>query len=130
MTHQTVGYDGAELVDLCQGPVVEPNPSCPVEITLAVLRGRWTALVFREFLLGDRSFTELAQALPTLSDKILSERLTQLTDAGVLDRQRLAGWPPRVRYTLTERGRALIPVLQALWDWGSDHGWRGSQRRP
>ena len=125
MAHQTVGYDEevllGELADVCQGPVREPVPSCPVEITLAVLRGRWTPLLIRELLRGDRSFSELAQALPTLSDKTLSERLAQLTDAGVLHRRRTAGWPPRVRYALTERGYALVPVLRALWTWGSGH---------
>lgn len=124
MAHQTVSYDETgsvdTLLDACPGPVVEPSPSCPVEVTLAALRGRWTALVIREFLRGDHSYTELAHALPTLSDKILSDRLAQLTGAGVLQRRRTPGWPPRVRYALTERGRALIPVLQALWDWGTD----------
>ena len=72
MAHQTVGHHGAGLLETCQGPVVEPNPSCPVEITLAVLRGRWTALVIRAFLDGDQSFSELAAALPTLSEKVLA----------------------------------------------------------
>ncbi|GAA1619082.1 helix-turn-helix domain-containing protein [Nonomuraea maheshkhaliensis] len=101
--------------------VTEPTPSCPVEITLAALHGRWTTLVIREFLRGDHTFTELRHALPGLSDKVLSERLAHLTRAGVLDRRRHPGWPPRVRYTLTPHGRHLGPVLQALWDWGERH---------
>lgn len=117
MAHQTVSDN--QLLQSCSGPVVEPDPSCPVEITLGVLRGRWTALVVRELMQGPRSFSELAQALPALSDKVLADRLAQLVEAGALDRQRRAGWPPRVRYTLTERGHALVPVLQALWEWGS-----------
>jgi DNA-binding HxlR family transcriptional regulator len=120
VAHQTVGYGASGLLDACPGPTIQPSPSCPVEITLAALRGRWTALVIREFLRDDRSFTELAQALPALSDKVLADRLTQLTKAEVLHRHRIPGWPPRVRYTLTARGRALLPVLQALWDWGAD----------
>jgi DNA-binding HxlR family transcriptional regulator len=119
VAHQTVGYEAAGLMDACSGPMVEPHPSCPVDVTLAVLRGRWTALVIREFLHGDRSFSELAQALPKLSDKTLADRLAQLTDAAVLDRRRTPGWPPRVRYALTDRGRALAPVLEAMWEWGS-----------
>ncbi|MFC4055438.1 winged helix-turn-helix transcriptional regulator [Actinomadura syzygii] len=120
MAHQTVSDAATELLDSCQGPVVEPDPSCPVEITLAALRGRWTALVLLELLHGPRSFSQLAQALPTLSDKVLTDRLGQLVEAGALDRHRTPGWPPRVRYVLTDRGRALAPVLQALWDWGSN----------
>ncbi|WUH99444.1 helix-turn-helix transcriptional regulator [Spirillospora sp. NBC_00431] len=120
MAHQTVSYTMTELLHSCPGPVDEPDPSCPVEITLAALRGRWTALVILELLHGPRSFSELAQALPTLSDKVLADRLAQLVEAGALDRHRRAGWPPRVCYTLTEHGRALAPVLQALWEWGSN----------
>jgi DNA-binding HxlR family transcriptional regulator len=118
VAHQTVGYQAAGLMDDCSVPVAQPHPSCPVDVTLAVLRGRWTALVIREFLLGDRSFSQLAQALPKLSDKTLADRLALLTDAGVLDRQRTPGWPPRVHYSLTDRGRALAPVLEAMWEWG------------
>ncbi|MGK3094516.1 winged helix-turn-helix transcriptional regulator [Streptomyces sp. WAC01490] len=85
------------------------------------MRGRWTPLVLRAFLHSqDRSYSDLAQELPALSDKVLSERLTQLSQAGVLLRERIPGWPPRVRYTLTDRGRDLLPVLQAMWDWGTE----------
>ncbi|WP_232835829.1 winged helix-turn-helix transcriptional regulator [Actinocorallia populi] len=119
MAHQTVSYTATEFLHSCPGPVVEPSPSCPVEITLAAIRGRWTALVILELLHGPRSFSQLAQALPALSDKVLTDRLTQLVEAGALDRHRKPGWPPRVRYALTERGSALAPVLQALWEWGS-----------
>ncbi|MBO8193295.1 helix-turn-helix transcriptional regulator [Streptomyces oryzae] len=94
-------------------------PSCPVEITLHALRGRWTTLVVRELLCGPHTFSELAAALPGLSDKILTERLRQLADAGVVHRDRLPGWPTTVRYRLTGHGRALGPVLQTLWDWGN-----------
>ncbi|WP_440086156.1 winged helix-turn-helix transcriptional regulator [Streptosporangium sp. LJ11] len=119
MAHQTVGFPG--LPDDPRANVTEPTPSCPVEITLATLHGRWTTLLIRELLRGDRTFSELRQALPTLSDKVLSDRLAHLTAAGVLDRHRRPDWPPRVRYSLTSHGRDLGPVLQAMWDWGARH---------
>ncbi|MEU1388580.1 MULTISPECIES: helix-turn-helix domain-containing protein [unclassified Nonomuraea] len=118
MTSQTVGHPG--LPDDPRAEVAAPSPSCPVEITLAALHGRWTTLVVRELLHGERTFSELRRALPALSDKVLSERLAHLTGAGVLDRRRESGWPPRVHYALTPRGRRLGPVLQALWDWGAE----------
>lgn len=122
MTHQTVGHPPRPgLPDDPRADVTEPTPSCPVEITLAALHGRWTTLVIREFLQGDRTFTELRHALPALSDKVLSDRLAHLTEAGVLARHRQPGWPPRVSYTLTSHGRRLGPVMQALWDWGAEH---------
>lgn len=118
MTHQTVSSPG--LPDDPLADAAEPTPSCPVEITLGALRGRWTTLVIRELLRGDRSYSELRQSLPDLSDKVLADRLAHLVQAGVLERERRAGWPPRTQYALTPRGRRLGPVLQALWDWGAE----------
>ncbi|GAB3000171.1 helix-turn-helix domain-containing protein [Saccharothrix stipae] len=92
---------------------------CPVEITL---RGRWTTLVVRELFAGERSFGELAAALPALSDKVLSERLAQLAASAVVVRVRERGWPSRVRYSLTARGHGLRGVLDAMWVWGADAG--------
>ncbi|MGW8945341.1 winged helix-turn-helix transcriptional regulator [Streptomyces koyangensis] len=86
-----------------------------MDIALGVLAGRWTPLVLGEFLRRERAtYSELSAALPALSDKVLSDRLAQLTGAGVLDRHRVPGWPPHVRYTLTEQGRALEPVLHSV----------------
>ncbi|GGO35002.1 helix-turn-helix domain-containing protein [Streptomyces lasiicapitis] len=108
------------LPDDPRARVTAPSPDCPVEVTLAALRGRWTTLVVRELLASDvYAYSELASALPQLSDKVLAERLTQLTAAGVIRRKRTPGWPPTVTYELTPHGRELGPVLQALWDWGT-----------
>ncbi|MEU4980828.1 helix-turn-helix domain-containing protein [Streptomyces sp. NPDC021969] len=62
---------------------------------------------------------KLRAALPALSGKVLSDRLAQLTRTGVVARHRHPAWPPRVHYTLTPTGHRLGPVLQALWDWGT-----------
>ncbi|MFE1553958.1 winged helix-turn-helix transcriptional regulator [Streptomyces sp. NPDC058734] len=132
MTHRTVGHP-AGLPDEPHAHVGAPTPACPVEIALAALHGRWTTLVVRELLRGDRSYSELRAALPTLSDKVLSDRLAQLGEAGVVERDRRPGWPPRVRYALTPRGHRLGPVLQALWDWGAAEtgpGPAGEEDRP
>jgi DNA-binding HxlR family transcriptional regulator len=118
VTHQTVSHPG--LPDDPRADAAEPTPSCPVEITLDALRGRWTTLVIRELLRGDRSYSELRRSLPALSDKVLADRLAHLAQAGVLVRERTAGWPPRTHYALTPQGRRLGPVLQALWDWGAE----------
>ncbi|MEU2131330.1 helix-turn-helix domain-containing protein [Streptomyces sp. NPDC018352] len=129
MTHRTVGHP-AGLPDEPYAKIGVPNPACPVEITLAALHGRWTTLVVREPLRGDRSYSELRAALPTLSDKVLSDRLAQLGEAGVVERDRHPGWPPRVRYALTPRGHRLGPVLQALWDWGAEAPARDGGAQP
>ncbi|MCC8248148.1 winged helix-turn-helix transcriptional regulator [Saccharothrix luteola] len=88
-------------------------------MTLRALRGRWTTLVVRELFAGERTFGDLAAALPALSDKVLSDRLGQLVACGVVVRVREPGWPSRVRYSLTSRGHALRGVLDAMWVWGA-----------
>ncbi|WP_026403185.1 winged helix-turn-helix transcriptional regulator [Actinomadura rifamycini] len=120
MAHQTVIRPG--LPDDPRAAVAAPAEDCPVEIALAALRGRWTTLVVRELLKGDRGYGELRELLPALSDKVLSDRLAHLVAVGAAERHRLPGRPVRTRYALTPRGRELGPVLQALWDWGSRHG--------
>lgn len=125
MTHRTVSGAGPEpgLPDDARAGVTAPDPGCPVEITLAALRGRWTTLLVRELLRGDRyAYSELAAKLPELSAKVLSERLAQLVAAGAVRRVRTPGWPSAVTYELTPHGRDLGPVLQALWDWGAAQG--------
>ncbi|MFJ8865623.1 winged helix-turn-helix transcriptional regulator [Streptomyces sp. NPDC102473] len=126
MTHRTVGHAPPAapppgLPDDRHTRVTTPTPTCPVEITLAALHGRWTTLVVRELLRQEPlNYSALATCLPALSDKVLSDRLTQLVSAGVVQKHRTAGWPPTVTYRLTPHGRQLGPVLQALWDWGAD----------
>lgn len=116
MTNQTVSAWAGDPF----GQVDHPVADCPVEVTLRALRGRWTTLVVRELFAGERGFGELAAALPALSDKVLSDRLAQLTACGVVVRAREAGWPSRVRYSLTPRGQGLRGVLEAMWAWGAD----------
>lgn len=122
MPHQTESH-APGLPPHPMARVTAPEPECPVELALTALAGRWTTLVVRELLGGSRSYGELARALPTLSDKVLTERLRHLERQGVLTRETRAyspsnQGPVRVSYELTADGRRLGPLLQALWDWG------------
>lgn len=92
---------------------------CPVARAVRALDGKWTLLVLRELLCGTRRFGELRAALPGISPKTLTDRLRDLADAGLLTREMHAEIPPRVEYTLTERGRAAAPIIEALRDWGA-----------
>ncbi|MFC4564847.1 winged helix-turn-helix transcriptional regulator [Nocardiopsis mangrovi] len=121
MAHQTTGHRPG-LPDSPHTENDAPSALCPVEVTLTALRGRWTTLVVRELLRGPCSFSELAGRLPVLSDKVLADRLSHLVEHGIVRRERVKAFPPRVGYALTEAGTALGPVLQAMWDWGQDHG--------
>ena len=108
------------LVPDARGETARPEPTCPVEVALAAIGGRWTTLVLRELMHHDRSFTELRDALPTLSAKVLTERLGALTDRGLVGCSRISGFPSRVVYRLTPAGRALRPLLVQLYRTGAE----------
>ena len=88
---------------------------CPVAKAMELLDERWTMLVVRELLLGGQHFNDLRRGLPKMSPTLLSKRLQTLTRAGVVQRTEVDG---RTSYTLTESGRELNEVVQALSVWG------------
>ena len=101
---------------------------CGIARALDVVGERWALLVVRELLLGPKRFTDLRAGLPHVGPDVLSQRLRELKEAGILQRRTLA--PPAASkvYELTARGAALEPVILALGRWGSvapfpaDHG--------
>jgi DNA-binding HxlR family transcriptional regulator len=90
----------------------------PVERSLSVIGMKWTLLIVRELLNGPRRFTQINRSLQQANAKIITARLRELENAGVVSRKVYAEVPPRVEYALTKRGHALRPVLDALRDWG------------
>ncbi len=88
---------------------------CPVSKAMELLDERWTMLVVRELLLGSRHFDELRRGVPRMSPALLSRRLRSLTRAGVVERRDDG---PRVTYALTEAGRELELIVDALGQWG------------
>jgi DNA-binding HxlR family transcriptional regulator len=109
-----------ELVPDSRGRIREPDADCPVEAALAAISGRWTTLVIRELMQGPRSFSDLRACLPTLSAKVLTDRLRGLAERGLVVRCRTAGFPARTTYRLTDRGLRLRPLLMTLYEVGSD----------
>jgi DNA-binding HxlR family transcriptional regulator len=89
---------------------------CPVARTLDVVGEWWTLLIVRDALLGARRFEEFKAT--GIADNILSARLRRLVDEGILERVRYQERPDRHEYVLTEKGRALGTVVQALRGWG------------
>ena len=88
---------------------------CPVAKAMELLDERWTLLVVRELTLGSRHLNELRRGVPKMSPTLLSKRLSALVRAGVVNRWNDAG---RVSYQLTDAGRELEPIVQALGAWG------------
>jgi DNA-binding HxlR family transcriptional regulator len=91
---------------------------CPIEKAVSILDGKWTLLILRELFQGKRRFGELRMVLAGVSPKTLTERLRFLEDEGIVRRTIYPEIPPRVEYTLTERGQKAWPVMTALRDWG------------
>lgn len=94
---------------------------CPVKATSNVLAGKWKVLIVWHLSFGARRFAELRQLVPGVSEKVLASQLRQLVEDGVVRRIDAKTSPPRVDYLLTEAGDELIPLMQAMCDWGSKH---------
>ena len=93
-------------------------PACPVETTLALIGDKWKVLILRDLMPGTKRFGELKKSIGTVTQKVLTAQLRQMEASGLLTRTVYAEVPPRVEYTLTDLGRSLRPVLDAMEAWG------------
>ncbi len=94
------------------------NYGCPVARTAQIMGNKWTPLIVRDLATGQRRFSELERSLHGISPKTLSERLKRLEEAHVLERRCFAEVPPRVEYSLTDKGHALLPVIESMREFG------------
>ena len=97
-----------------------PGRPCPIAAALELVGERWALLVVREIALGATHFTDIVRGTGAPRDRIAA-RLKALENAGAVARSQYQSAPPRYEYRLTESGKALIPVLDALLDWGKVH---------
>lgn len=96
---------------------------------LSIVGHKWTLLIIEDLLRGPRRFTEIERALGEVNPKMVTTRLRELVAADLVSRTYHAEVPPRVVYALTERGRQLRPVVEALRRWGAHDAARAPQRR-
>jgi DNA-binding HxlR family transcriptional regulator len=87
---------------------------CPVWGALQVVGDKWTLLIVRDLARGARRTTELLAGLQPISSRTLMDRLRDMESDALIERRDLGGSPPHVEYVLTERGRRLTPLLDAL----------------
>ncbi len=92
---------------------------CPAELALRVMRGRWKLLILCRLREGPQRFSALQRSLVGVSHKVLTAQLRELEADAVVCRRVFGEVPPRVEYDLSERGRALLPVLEGLHAWGA-----------
>jgi len=95
------------------------NASCPVCRTAEVVCGKWTLLVIRDLAEGASRFCELERSLEGISPRTLSLRLRALEEEGIVERHTYPEVPPRVEYALTEKGEALVPLVEDMRRYGT-----------
>ncbi|AIQ62187.1 HxlR family transcriptional regulator [Paenibacillus stellifer] len=100
------------------------DQSCPgtVEPILEILDSKWMLLLLFELFNGNRRFGELRRKLQPISPKTLTDRLRLLEEKRIVTRTLYPGVPLHVEYDLTESGKALQPIFEAMWTWTQEHG--------
>src|ERR1700741_2571618 len=107
----------------------ESNSTCPVCATAEVVCGKWTLLLIRDLAEGSQRFCELERSLEGISPRTLSLRLRALEENGIVERRTYPEVPPRVEYALTEKGTALVPLIEDMRAYGKR--WLlSAERRP
>src|SRR5207302_11444202 len=94
------------------------NDTCPVCRTAEIVCGKWTLLLIRDLAEGRSRFCELERSLASISPRTLSLRLRALEEEGVIARHTYPEVPPRVEYSLTEKGQALLPLIEDMRAYG------------
>ena len=94
------------------------DDTCPVCRTAEIVCGKWTLLLVRDLSEGRSRFCELERSLAGISPRTLSLRLRALEEEGIVERHTYPEVPPRVEYALTEKGQALVPLIDDMRDYG------------
>lgn len=97
-------------------------PACPVETCVQLIGSKWRLLIMRDLLLNESMrFGALQRSVGKVSQKVLTTNLRAMEDAGLVVRRVYPEVPPRVEYSLTETGRSLKPIIDAMWTWGEGY---------
>lgn len=96
-------------------------PKNPVETTIKMIGCRWKILIIKELLGGTKRFNELKKSVTSITQKVLSAKLKELEEDGILTRDVISQSPPKVEYTLTDVGYSLRNVIESMKDWGKDY---------
>ena len=93
-------------------------PACPVETTLTIISDKWKVLILRDLMTGTKRFGELKKSIGNVSQKVLTFQLRQLEESEVVSRKIYPEVPLRVEYSLTQLGKRLKPLIDAIHSWG------------
>ena len=100
-----------------------PRMDCAVDAAMSVFEGRWKSVILCRMMREDRPlrFKELAEGIDGISARILTKQLKEMESDHLIARREYAESPPRVEYSLTERGRSLGPIMKAIAEWGREN---------
>lgn len=96
--------------------------SCPIEHTMNLISGKWKMIILWHLSQHDvMRYGEIKKSLDSITHKMLSQQLKELESDGFIHREAYQQIPPKVEYSLSDRGKSFLPVLQSLSDWGQNH---------
>lgn len=97
------------------------NFTCPVEATLSLIGGKYKAIILWHLMNHTLRYSELHKRMPNATDKMLTQQLHELEKDGLISRKVYPVVPPKTEYSLTDFGKTLFPILDAMCDWGKDY---------
>lgn len=97
----------------------EELPECPVATAVSLIGGKWKLLILRNLKVRPWRFNELQRSIDGISQKVLTDSLRQMIDDGLAYRRDYREQPPKVEYGLTELGSKMLPIIDALTDFGN-----------
>jgi DNA-binding HxlR family transcriptional regulator len=95
--------------------------NCPVTATMAVIGGKWKILILYLIFNEINRFGKMGMILRDISKQMLTTQLRELENDGIIERKIFPEIPPRVEYSLTEKGRSLVPIINLMKNWGDEH---------
>ena len=97
-------------------------PECPVATTVRLIGNKWKLLIVRNLMYdGKQRFKDFIKSIPAISKKVLTDNLRSLENDGLIEREVFSEVPPRVEYSLSPLGQSLKPILDAMYDWGTNY---------
>ena len=113
--------NGAEQAGVERMVYREKEYRCGIDVTLAVVGGKWKASVLWHLAWRTMRFSELQRQFPDITRKMLTQQLRGLEADGIIHREVYQQVPPKVEYSLTARGRSILPILELMCDWGKGY---------
>lgn len=99
---------------------LEPNEGC-IKTAMQIIGSKWTALILRDLFSGPKGFCELESSVGGVNPRTLSQRLVTLETAGIITKKHFNQVPPRSEYSLTKKGKDLLPIIKGMSEWGAKY---------